>query len=78
MDLIDIKEILDEKKAEKERLTGQYDSYMDQLKELGYSTVKTASKALLKIEQTINDMQEACENELELFESEYKVYIYED
>lgn len=78
MDLIEIKEILDEKKAERDRLSGQQDSYMEQLKELGFSTIKSAETALKKMQQTIDTMQEEYEIELEEFESKYKELIYAD
>lgn len=72
MDLIEIKEILDDKKAERERLLGKKSSYVDQLKELGYSTIKKAEQAMVKMEKELAKMEKDYAAELKDFEKNYE------
>lgn len=71
MNLIEIKETLDEKKAERERLIGKQSSYLDQLKELGFKTIGTAEKALQKIETDLDKMEREHQQQVSTFEDNY-------
>jgi len=72
MNLIKIKEALDEKKSERERLLGEKSIYVAQLKKLGYKTIKSAEGAMSKMEKELDKLQEDYNDQLQDFEDKYK------
>ena len=49
MDLLVMKEILDEKESEKNKFIGKNEIFIENLKEIGYKSIKLATTALNKM-----------------------------
>lgn len=72
MSLESIKEKIDTKKAQRERLIGEKETHERELKELGYNTITKAKNAVKKLETEIQKDFEEYKKQVEIFEQEYK------
>lgn len=59
--------------AEKEKvvLDTKLSSYMEQLKDLGYNSTKEAQKAIVKLEQECETLEDTLEEKIHEFEKQY-------
>ena len=69
--LIEIKNLLDKKKTERDRLAGQKTMLEESLKKLGYNSVEDATTALNKLSKDIEDRDTLLQQDLEEFEKIY-------
>ena len=70
-DLLDLKERIEEADRDAARLEGQMTSLMESLKKLGHSSIKEAEKALKKLEDLIEEKEEALNTAIRKVEEQY-------
>ncbi len=66
--LLKIKEELEEKKAKRLELQGELKSLMNQLKELGVSSLEEAEEMIHQIEKELEEIRESIEEEIKEIE----------
>ncbi len=66
--LLELKEELEEKKAERAELQGEMKSLMKQLEEFGISTIEQAQSHIEKEEALLIEMKESIERQLQSIE----------
>lgn len=71
-DLLVMKENLEKKKTERDRLLGRRDSLLESLREEGYETLEEAEEGLEKIADEINEMDDSLSKDLKAFKEKYK------
>ncbi len=70
-DIVEIKKNLDRKMNEKERLLGQKESFISQLKILGYNSIKEAKQAVKDLSAKIEITEEKYKEKFNIFKEKY-------
>ena len=70
-DLLDLKGRIEDADRDAARLEGQMTSLMESLKKLGHSSIKEAEKALKKLEDLIEEKEEALNTAIRKVEEQY-------
>ena len=71
MNLVDIKEKLTEKNANRSRLIGKKEILIEQLSKVGYKTVKDGLTAIAENKKKVKELKETYDKKLESFEKKY-------
>ena len=72
--IANLKEVVDEAKSERDRLEGEFNASMKQLKALGYETIKEAEAAVGKLQDEVEALETKIEKEVTALESEIEKY----
>jgi len=70
-DFLEIKETLNQKQSDRDRLLGTKEALMEQLNKLGYKTITAAQKGLTKLENQIESEEEKLASDIEIFKEKY-------
>ena len=70
-DLIDIKKALQSKQRDRDRLLGKKESLFDQLKDLGFDSLKDSESAMDKLEIEINEEEELLKKDTDAFQKRF-------
>ena len=70
-DFLEIKETLNQKQSDRDRLLGTKEALMEQLNKLGYKTVASAQKGLDKLEDQIEAEKEKLTKDIAAFKEKY-------
>jgi len=71
MDILNLHKILENKKQEQAKIQGKLETYLTNLKDLGFDTVKKAESAVKKLTKEIEEMETNYQDDLEKFKEEY-------
>jgi len=71
VDLMDIKESLQKKQSERDRLLGKKESLFEQLKDLGFDSLKDSESAMDKLEIEINEEEELLKKDTDAFQKRF-------
>lgn len=75
MDLITMKEILDEKESEKNKLIGKSEIYLENLKKLGFKDINSATKGLDKLITDLENKKAKQAKSISSFKKKYEDLI---
>lgn len=71
MDLVNAKAILEEKNTRRNRLLGQKEMLLDNLKKIGYKDIKQAEEALKEQKDKISGMRKHYQDGVNKFKQKY-------
>jgi len=71
VDLTDIKESLQKKQSERDRLIGKKESLFEQLKDLGFNSLKDSESAMDKLEIEINEEEKILKKDTAIFQKKF-------
>jgi len=71
-DIKRIKDLLEKKNQERNKLQGQKEMLLESLKELGFNTTKEAEKEITKLSAKIEKMKSKYQEGVEIFIKKYK------
>jgi hypothetical protein len=71
-DIKRIKDLLEKKNQERNKLQGQKEMLLESLKELGFNTTKEAEKEITKLSTKIEKMKSKYQEGIEIFIKKYK------
>jgi hypothetical protein len=71
-DIKRIKDLLEKKNQERNKLQGQKEMLLESLKELGFNTTKEAEKEITKLSTKIEKMKAKYQEGVEIFIKKYK------